>query len=159
MFPASSATVFAMMSDANYVRRKAEAMGALEHDVEVTLLGTGGATITLHRTLPSMVPDFVRPFVGETIEVVQTEDWGPAHPDGSRTGQMHARIANAPVRLTGHITLAPTGPASSIHRVDADVSAKVPFVGGKIERAIGEVILMAARKEEEVGSAWLAEQS
>jgi hypothetical protein len=147
-----------MITDEEYVTRKATAMGALEHDVSVTHLDDGGARIRLERTLPAMVPDFVRPMVGETIEVVQTEDWGPAQPDGRRTGRMTATISGTPVTLSGELVLEPND-GSSIHRLVADVKAKVPFIGAKIEKGIGEVILLAARKEEQVGSAWLAEHA
>lgn len=158
VFPADAGVVFAMLTDEEYVTRKATAMGALEHDVSVTPLDGGGARISLERTLPAMVPDFVRPLVGDTIRVVQTEDWGPARPDGGRTGRMTASIPGTPVGLSGSLTLEPAD-TSSIHRIEADVRARVPFVGAKIERGIGEVILLAARKEEQVGSAWLAEHS
>jgi hypothetical protein len=155
VFPALPAVVFEMMTDETYVSRKAEAMGALEHDVTVTRLPDGGAQIRLQRTLPAVVPDFVRPLVGETIEVVQTEKWAAAGPNGDRHGRLSASISNAPVRLNGTVTLGTNSPHSSIHRVDVDVKARVPLLGGKIERAIGEVILLAARKEEEVGGQWL----
>lgn len=157
MFPAAPDTVFAMMTDERYVTRKAEAMGALEHDVSVEVSADGAATITLQRTLPAMVPDFVRPLVGDTIEVVQTEHWAAPAADGRRTGQLTAQIRNAPVRLAGSLLLEANGTTSSVHRVDVDVRAKVPFVGTKVEKAIGEVILLAARKEEEVGGSWLTE--
>jgi hypothetical protein len=155
LFPAAVDTVFAMLSDEDYVRRKAEAMGALEHDVTVEPLASGGARIRLLRTLPSVVPDFVRPLVGETIDVVQTEDWHGARPDGSRLGEMRAQISNAPVSLSGGMSLLPTNDGT-IHRLDATIKARIPFVGGRIEQGIGEVILLAARKEEEVGARWLA---
>jgi hypothetical protein len=158
VFPAEADVVFAMMTDEEYVRVKAEAMGALEHDVTVELLPTGGALIRLHRTLPAIVPEFVRPLVGETIEVRQTEDWAPARPDGGRSGRLTAEISNAPVRLSGVLSLDPNGEHGSVHRVDLDVKAKLPFIGGRIEKAIGEVVLMAARKEEEVGGRWLSAQ-
>ena len=159
MFPAEAAVVFEMLADEDYVSRKARAMGALEHDASVELLASGGARIRLQRTLPSMVPDFVRPMVGETIEVVQTEDWAAAGADGSRIGRLDAQVSTAPVKLSGQLSLAPNGGGSSIHRVDITVKARVPFVGGRIEKAVAEVILLAARKEEQVGSMWLAERS
>lgn len=157
VFHADPRTVFEMLADEEYVSRKATAMGALEHDVVVQRLSSGGARIQLQRTLPSMVPDFVRPLVGNTLEIEQTEDWAAAGADGGRRGDLNARIANAPVRLSGSLLLLPSDAAGTIHRVDVEVRAKVPFLGGRIEQAIGEVLLMAARKEEEVGAAWLAE--
>lgn len=158
VFHADPRTVFEMLADEEYVSRKAQAMGALEHDVVVQRHSSGGARIQLQRTLPSVVPEFVRPLVGSTLEVVQTEEWAAAGSDGGRRGDLRAQIANAPVRLSGSLLLLPSDEASTIHRVDVDVRAKVPFLGGRIEHAIGEVLLMAARKEEEVGAAWLDER-
>jgi hypothetical protein len=157
LFPADVDVVVRMLEDEAYISRKATAMGALEHDVTVTDLGGGRTRIRLQRTLPSVVPDFVKPLVGPTIEVVQTEDWGPARPDGSRTGDLRAQIGGAPVALSGSMSLHPTDDGATLHRVEVTVRAKVPFVGGRIEKSIGEVLVLAARKEEEVGAAWLAE--
>jgi len=151
--------VFDMMTDEAYVSRKATAMGALEHDVTVSMLPSGAAVIRLQRTLPAMVPDFVRPLVGETIEIVQSDEWGVAAADGSRRGRLSAHISRAPVSLSGEMLLTPNGERSAVHRVEVEARAKVPFVGARIEKAIGELILMAARKEEEVGGQWLAERS
>jgi uncharacterized protein YndB with AHSA1/START domain len=158
LFPAPADVVFEMLSDSDYVSRKATAMGALEHDVTVVDLGSGRTRIRLQRTLPSVVPDFVKPLVGPTIEVVQTEDWTAPGSDGARRADLRAQISAAPVSLSGQMTLQPTEDGTTIHRVEVTVRAKVPFLGGKIERAIGEVLVLAARKEEQVGAAWLAER-
>lgn len=159
MYQAEADLVFEMMTDQEYVSRKATAMGALEHDVTVSLLPSGGAVIRLERTLPAMVPDFVRPLVGQTIEVAQTDEWGAAAADGSRRGRLTAEISRAPVTLAGEVSLDPNGAHGCIHRVDVEAKARVPFVGARIEKAIGELILLAARKEEQVGGQWLAERS
>jgi hypothetical protein len=158
VYQADADVVFAMMTDQEYVSRKATAMGALEHDVTVSVLPTGGAVIRLQRTMPAMVPDFVRPLVGQTIDVVQTDEWGAAVADGSRSGRLTAQISKAPVTLSGEVLLEPNGERGCVHRVSVEAKAKVPFVGAKIEKAIGELILMAARKEEQVGGQWLAER-
>lgn len=159
MYQAEADVVFAMMTDHDYVSRKATAMGALEHDVSVSLQPTGGAVIRLERTMPAVVPDFVRPLVGQTIDVVQTDEWGAAAPDGSRRGRLTAQVSRAPVSLSGDIFLDPNGERGCVHRVSVEAKARVPFVGGRIEQAIGELILLAARKEEQVGGQWLAERS
>lgn len=159
MYQAKADVVFAMMTDEDYVSRKATAMGALEHDVTVSTQPSGGAVIRLHRTMPAIVPDFVRPLVGQTIEVVQTDEWNEAAADGSRRGRLTATINKAPVTLSGEISLEPNGDRGCVHRVDVEAKAKVPFVGARIEKAIGELILMAARKEEQVGGQWLADRA
>ena len=43
----------------------------------------------------------------------------------------------------------------SVLRVDAEVKASVPFVGGKLEGVAAEQFDRAVRKEQEVGAEWL----
>lgn len=159
MYQAPADVVFEMMTDNDYLSRKATAMGALEHDVTVSMLPTGGAVIRLERTMPAMVPDFVRPLVGQTIDVAQIDEWEAAAADGSRRGRLTAHVSRAPVALSGGVFLDPNGKRGCVHRVDVEAKARVPFVGARIEKAIGELILVAARKEEQVGGQWLAERS
>ena len=40
--------------------------------------------------------------------------------------------------------------------LDGDLKAKIPLLGGKIEKAAEGPILGAIEKEQEVGTAWLA---
>lgn len=155
-YPKPPAAVFAMLSDPSFVERKAAATGALHHETGVQLVPDGGATITCHRTMPAVVPDFVRSFVGETIEIKQTDVWEAADADGSRAGSFTADVTGAPVSIRAKMSLHAAGTGTE-QRVTASVKASVPFVGGKIEKSVGEAIMAAVRKEEEVGRAWLAE--
>jgi hypothetical protein len=130
-------------------------MGALEHDVSVTPLDGGGARISLERTLPAMVPDFVRPLVGDTIR--RSADRGLARGSPGRVaprGDAGPDLQRAGLAVRRHVAAADQRRHDP--RLDATIKARIPFVGGRIEQGIGEVILLAARKEEEVGARWLA---
>jgi uncharacterized protein YndB with AHSA1/START domain len=158
LFPAPADVVFEMLSDSDYVSRKATAMGALEHDVTVADLGAGRTRIRLQRTLPSMVPDFVKPLVGPTIEVVQTEDWTAPDSDGARRADLRAQISAAPVSLSGEMTLQPTDDGTTIHRVQVTVRAKVPFVGGKIEQQVRGYLDHLITKAQAFLADWLSKR-
>ncbi|HSK26716.1 MAG TPA: DUF2505 domain-containing protein [Jiangellales bacterium] len=146
--------VFAMLTDDEFVARKAQATGALSYVIDITD-DTHRVTVELRRVMPPVVPDYVRRFVGDTVDIDQTDVWEPPV-DGTRKGTFTAKIAGAPVSMTGTLTLRPGAAGHSVEVVEADVKAGVPFIGGKIEKAVGEAVLLAARKEEEVGRDWLA---
>ena len=81
-YDADPATVFGMLTDADFQERKCAATGALDHEVEIEEYDDGSAAIRTSRTMPTdQVPDFVRTFVGQTLTVVQVDDWQPAAAD------------------------------------------------------------------------------
>ena len=109
-YAADPAAVFAMLTQVEFQERKCAATGALSHEVEVEDYDDGSAVIRTRRTMPTdQVPDFVRTFVGDTLEVVQVDDWGPAGPDGARDGTAVVEIQGAPVRLPGPSRCVPVG--------------------------------------------------
>ncbi len=130
-YAADPAAVFAMLTQVEFQERKCAATGALSHEVEVEDYDDGSAVIRTRRTMPTdQVPDFVRTFVGNTLEVVQVDDWGPAGPDGARDGTAVVEIQGAPVRFAGSLTLRPAGgggrPGGTLETIDGDVKASVP---------------------------------
>ena len=153
-FAADPATVFAMLTDEEYIARKTRAANAIRHEVSVTRNGDW-VTIHLLRVMPPDVPDFIRRFVGDTIDLKQTDVWEPAAPDGSRTGTIAIDMAGAPVTLRGTLSLSPNA-TGSIVSADGKIKASVPFVGGKIEQAVHGGLIAAAKREEQVGRDWLS---
>jgi hypothetical protein len=152
-YDADPASVFAMFTDEAFLARKAQATGALRHEGSVDHDGDR-VTVRLLRVMPPEVPDFIRRFIGDTIDLDQTEVWEPAAADGSRTGSIRITMGGAPVHLTGGLRLAPTE-TGSLTSVDAEIKAAIPLFGGKIEQAVHDALLQAVRIEEETGRAWL----
>ena len=155
-YDADPATVIAMLTDADFQERKCAATGALDHEVEIEEYDDDSAAIRTSRTMPTdQVPDFVRTFVGQTLTVVQVDDWQPATPDGSREGTVVVEIKGAPVRLAAAMTLRADG-AGTRQTIDGDVKASVPLIGGRIEKAIEPALQAAIRVEQREGRTWLA---
>jgi hypothetical protein len=155
-YDADPTTVFAMLVDPDFQERKCAATGALDHEVEIEEYDDGGAAIRTSRTMPTdQVPDFVRTFVGQTLTVVQVDDWQPAAADGSREGTTVVEIKGAPVRLAAAMTLRPDGDGSR-ETIDGDVKASVPLIGGRIEKAVEPALQGAIRVEQREGRVWLA---
>jgi hypothetical protein len=164
-YAADPAAVFAMLTQTAFQERKCAATGALEHEVDIEEYDDGSAVIRTFRTMPTdQVPEFVRTFVGGSLEVVQVDDWGAPGPDGARDGTAVVEIKGAPVRFAGSLTLRPAagggaGGAGSVETIDGDVKASVPLVGGRIEKALEPPLQAAIRVEQREGSAWLAQAS
>ncbi len=159
-YAADPDAVFAMLSDPDFQDRKCRATGAVEHTVEVLPDDEGGVTITTTRSLPTdQLPDFLRGLTGGTLTVVQTETWDPPDGDGGREGTIEVEISGAPVRMIGTLSLVPDGAGADVQTVetiDGDLKAKVPLIGGRIERAAEPAMRAAVRAERRTGTAWLA---
>ncbi len=153
-YDASPAEVFAMFTDPAFVERRLTATGSMESKVDLSPDGDG-VRITTHRVLPPKVPDFVRKFVGDQIDLDEVEHWGPADAAGNRTGTVEVSISGAPVKLQAATALTATATGTS-YTVVGTVKASVPLFGRKIEDATAPAVTGALDKEAEVGRDWLA---
>ena len=153
-YAATPQQVFAMLADMEFQNRKCTATGALSHSVSVSPQGDR-TLIVNHRDMPTdSFPDFVKSMVGATLAVTETHDWGPPGPDGGRQGTITVDLGGAPLDLVGVLSLAPAG-EGSLECIDAHLKAKIPLIGGKIEKAAAPAIESAIRVERETGQAWL----
>ncbi|GMA85990.1 hypothetical protein GCM10025868_12400 [Angustibacter aerolatus] len=147
--------MWAMLTDQAFHEEVCKATGATSWTAEVVPTADGGATITTRRTLPTdEFPDFVKSFVGSTIDVVRTDVWQAARADGNRSGTTVVEIKGAPVRLDG--TMQPTTEGgTTVHDVDGRLKASIPLLGGKVEKAVEPPIRSAISREQQVGGRWL----
>jgi hypothetical protein len=155
-YPAPPAEVAQMLADPEFVERKCRATGALSHTADVDGSAGGPFTITTTRTMPTeQLPDVARKLVGSTLELRQVEVWEAPGPEGARAGTVTVEILGAPVRLRGTVRLEPDG-SGTVETLTGDLTASVPLLGGRLEKAAEPAFLAGVRKEHEVGSAWLA---
>ncbi len=148
-------TVFAMLTDPNYITAKNEGTGGQNVAVEVVPDGGDGVKIVASRDLPSQIPSFAKKFVGETISTTETDNWGAANSDGSRDGLIHVDFGSAPMSVNGTLRLEASG-GGTVLKVDVEVKASVPLVGGKLEGVTADQFQRAVNKEQEIGLEWLA---
>lgn len=144
-----------MLSDEEFQRRACQASGALGY--ESTVRAEGDRTvIRTRRTMPtSSFPDFVKGMVGATLPLVQTDDWGPPGPDGSRQGTLSLEVSGAPLGVTGELTLSPGG-SGTVETIDCDLRARVPLFGARIETAAAPAVQAGIDVQRRTGTAWLA---
>ncbi len=154
-YPASPQDVFAMMADPAFQAAKCEATHPLSHTESVTPKWDQTEIFTA-RVLPTDgFPDFARSMIGPKVKVTETLMWSPASVDGSRTGTITIGIGDAPVGMKGTLRLSPTAAGSRVD-IDGELKARIPLVGGRVEKAAEGPIRAAIDKEQEVGRAWLA---
>lgn len=137
--------VFAVLTSPGWPARKAAELRDGSAVVERAERPDGGVLLVVSRELPSSVPGFLERFLPADGRVVQTEDWGPAS-GGERHGTWSVALPGAPATLGGTLRLAPTGAGSS-WTTSGEVTVKVPLIGGKAERLIGEMVVELAAKE------------
>ncbi len=150
----STEQVFALTVSKEFREAVCVATNAVDYRVEVTERAEGLARVRVERTLPADVPDAVKRFVGQTITIIQTEDWGRPGDDGRRVADLTIQISGQPASMTGSVLLEPDGDGS-VQRIDGDLTVSVPFFGKTIEPEVAKAIVAAASKEQETGRRWL----
>lgn len=154
-YAASPQDVFAMMADPAFQAAKCEATHPLSHHESVTPKGDQTEIVTI-RVLPTDgFPDVATSMIGPKIRVTETLVWSRASMDGSRTGTIRIAMGDAPVAMNGTIRLSPSAIGSRVD-IDGDLKARIPLLGGRIEKAAEGPVRAAIDKEHEVGQEWLA---
>ncbi|GAB2753886.1 DUF2505 domain-containing protein [Nocardioides pakistanensis] len=151
-YDASPAEVFAMLGEAVFRERVCEAQHATE--ATATVDGVDDTmSVAVDQKRPSEgIPSFAKKFVGDTIHIVQREEWSSA-----TDATLDVTIPGRPGHLKGTITLRPDGDGT-VETVSGDLRVAIPLVGGKIEVLVGELLEHALQTEHRVGTAWLAER-
>jgi uncharacterized protein YndB with AHSA1/START domain len=147
-FPADPRTVFTMLVDPGFLEEVAAEAGT--RDARVTV--NGNRTIS-QRTLDA--PAQAEKIIGPDITVIEELTWGPARPDGSRTGALTLTCLGQPVTMTGTVDLQPGG-SGTLVTVSGDLAVKIPLVGKKLEKLAAPAIYDGIQAEERVGLRRLA---
>lgn len=151
-YDASPDAVFAMLCDTEF----REQVCAAQHATECTATVTGDQgtrSVRVEQKRPSSgIPSFARKFVGDTIHILQQEEWAsPAD------AALAVTIPGKPGHLEGAIALRPDGDGT-VETVTGELSVNIPLVGGKIEVLIAELLEHALHAERRVGAVWLGQR-
>lgn len=153
-YPAGVEQVYELITDASFREEGCAAQGSADYEVAVTVDG-GGHIVKIARTMPADdMPDLVRKLTGDTVKIEQTESWGAADADGTRTADVKVEIIGQPAHMKGVATL--TGSAgSAAFQVDGEVKVLIPLLGKKIEPIVAKAIVKALDTDVELGTARL----
>jgi hypothetical protein len=144
------AQVYELATDAGFRGEVCEATHALDYDVSVDA-HDDTAKVVVSRTMPADVPDFMKKMIGETVDVVQTEDWGAPDADGQRTADVVLQIKGQPAGMNGTAAIVASG-GEVVMQIEGDLKVSIPFFGKKVEPEIAKGIYAAVRKEQETAA-------
>ena len=130
-YPAPTATVLKMFMDAEFHKKKLVALGITQSRV----LEAGGSgddfRIRIERKVPLAAPSLIQKFVPAQATVTSEERWNKA----SKTGKVTIAPAGVPVDIKCTAKFADDAGGCTI-TYSFDVNAKVPLVGGALEKFI-----------------------
>lgn len=109
-----------------------------------------GTSVHIDMTIAAKgIPSYAAKFVGDTINIVQDEEWT----DG--VADVRLVIPGKPGQITGSDTLVERD-GETVEVVELDIQVGIPLVGGKIEKLIAGILGEFLDTEHETGVAWLA---
>ncbi|MGO1050527.1 DUF2505 domain-containing protein [Crossiella sp. CA198] len=154
-FPA--ARVAATMVDETYLRDRLAAVGGPKGEL-ISLAATGAETVLkLRQGIPAdKLPSFVRTLIPGDLVIERVETWRPSG-EGA-TASVHATVPGAPATIECSIAISAAGQGCRVAG-RLQVSVSLPFVGGKVERAVIEQVARLLDTEHEFTQRWLSERS
>jgi hypothetical protein len=156
VYDASPDDVFEMLCDQAFREEVCRAIGSVRYEVTISRDGDR-ATVRNDRVMEADLPDVAKKVVGSTIEMVQTEEWGPRESDGARTAQFRVEMPGKPGAISGTVALSPvrTGTRES---VAGTIKVSIPLVGKRLEAEVARGLKSALEVEGRIGAKWLAEK-
>jgi uncharacterized protein YndB with AHSA1/START domain len=126
-------TVFALITDPDFIERKYAALGGRSISAERTETSSGGCEVVTKRTMTIDLPGFAARVMSPNNTAVQTETWEPADADGTRRCNYSVDFQGVPSKVGGTLTLSSDGGGTK-QVVEADVKVSIPLIGGKLEK-------------------------
>jgi uncharacterized protein YndB with AHSA1/START domain len=139
-----------MLMEPAFREQVCDALGAIRKTVTIGPDG-GGMKVVVDSAQPAQgIPGFAKKFVGDEIQLVQTERWSDLE-----HGVVDVVIPGKPGQMTGTITLSESG-GRTTETVDMEIKVTIPLVSGRIESLISDLLRKALQAENAVGRRYLA---
>ena len=149
-YDAPVADVAAMLADPAFRKEVCTRTYTTRHDVTIEGSGAGMRVTIDQAQSASGIPSFAKKLVGDEINYVQVEEWSSID---------HARVTvsipGKPGDMDGTIDLAESG-GTTAETVVMDIRVGIPFVGGKIEALVADMLRAAFKIENQVGRDYLS---
>ena len=147
---ASLEQVHEMLATPAFREQVCDRQHVLRHTVQIKR-DDKGMTVEIDQIQAAQgIPGFAKKFVGDEINIVQSEDW-----TSPEKGNIHVAIPGKPGEMSGTALLT-EDPDGTTETVNLTVKVNIPLVGGKIEGLIADLLSKALRAEHRVGKEWLA---
>lgn len=131
-FSADVDTVYQLLTDPDFLVERSTALGEEHCECEVEEY-EDETVITLERRVRRDLPAFLAKMFNPVQTLKMTETW---RPDGaSWEGDLEIRVDGQPVVIRGEFTLKPSK-KGCVYSVSHSCKAKIPLVGGKVEKFV-----------------------
>jgi hypothetical protein len=142
--------VAAMLADPAFRDEVCRRTHTIRHDVSIEGSGAGMHVSIDQAQSASGVPSFAKKFVGDEISYVQVEEWSRVD-----HASLTVSIPGKPGEIDGSIDLAESG-GTTTETVAMDIRVGIPFVGGKVESLVADMLRAALDIENQVGRDYLS---
>ena len=149
-YDAALTEVGEMLMEPAFREQVCDAQGAIRRTVTIGPDGGGMKVVIDAVQLAQGIPGFAKKFVGDEIQLVQTEQWSDIE-----TGRVDVMIPGKPGQMSGTMTLRESG-GTTTETVQMEIRVGIPLVGGKIESLIADLLRKALKAENYVGRQYLA---
>ncbi len=146
-YPAAAATVLKMMTDRGFHERKLAAQDLISSRILEHEFDGQHFRIRIERKVPVQAPGMIKKAAGSETTVVSEERWNLA----TRSGRIDVTTQGMPVEMSCEVSLADDGNASVYHQQWV-VSARIPVVGGTIEKFIVSDLSNRAAEEARIAT-------
>ena len=146
--PFSSERAVSLMTDPEFLAELMVASGSLRPVITVTH-DASSTTVSIQREFEGQWPSMVAPLIGETLSVSEERTWHAASPTGEISGTLDMYVKGQPVSMHGAIRVSPTQTGCTA-RIAGEIHAKVPFIGGMVEKLVLEQISAGIEIEAEL---------
>lgn len=151
-YPAKAEVVIRMLTDPAYYPAKFKAMNQPKFEVLSQRAEGDNFSIKLKRQVPlqTPVPGMLKKLLPSETTLVHEDSWNAA----SRSGRMSVEVPGIPVDLSCKTSLRDDG-AGSVLVYDWDIRARIPLIGGVLEKFLAADMEKTWAKDNEVGVALL----
>jgi len=136
------ATVFALMIDADFLRRRREAVGELDVVVDVKE-NAGAFEVTISRDIETDIPSFAKKVFNPKNRVVDVTTWKIE--GESRVGVYHAKVGSR-IEITGNVSLRPRAGGCE-YSESFTPSVRVALIGKRLETFVAREIVQGIRAD------------
>jgi hypothetical protein len=138
-YPAPASVVIKMLTDRKFYTDRLELLGHTKYEVLDHKADGKVFSLKIRRKLPMQVPAAVKKFVSPETTIVHEDRWDVA----SKTGRISIDLQGVPIEMSCTTALTDSG-KDCLLTYSFDIKAKVPLIGGVIEKAV------AAENEKEI---------
>ena len=154
-YSATPDQMIAMMSDPDYLTAKYTALGDKTFTVETQTATDDSLELKTSRTVDADLPGALKKVMGDTNDLVQTESWSTG--GATKTAVVTIDAPGKPITITANFEISPVGDSACDYKVDFDIKAGIPLIGGKIEKMVKAENAAMLPKEKAFNDKWLAE--